>query len=296
MQSVIGKVLLLSECYKAILDLNVFRALASYIRRYARSNANTGDLWSVLQEESDNPVNKLMDSWTKQKGYPVVSVNIKDQTLEFEQSQFLLSGSHGEGQWIVPVTLCCSSYEAYKSFLLQTKSETLDVKEIFGASNSSACPSIKVNLNQTTFFRVKYDELLSARLRNAIERKCLSVSDKYEKVPFEDFLTKVWCSLPRMPEAAKLTEKLAWTASETQLLGRIESDYDLAFNIFNSTPGIRVIKLRYSSLDLNLLCEIWHVARMSRTHFPHSQFIVISLKKSMFNNATVTVQRAVTDN
>ncbi|KAL6533772.1 Structural maintenance of chromosomes protein 2-1 [Orobanche hederae] len=30
---------------------------------------------------------------------------------------------------------------------------------------------------------------------------------------------------------------------------------------------------------------------MSRTHFPHSQFIVISLKKSMFNNATVTVQR-----
>ncbi|KAL6533781.1 hypothetical protein OROHE_013614 [Orobanche hederae] len=179
MQSVIGKVLLLSECYKAILDLNVFRALASYIRRYARSNAKTGDLWSVLQEESDNPVNKLMDSWTKQKGYPVVLVNIKDQTLEFEQSQFLLSGSRGEGQWIVPVTLCCSSYEAHKSFLLQTKSETLDVKEFLGASNSSACPWIKVNLNQTAFFRVKYDELLSARLRNAIERKCLSVSDKY---------------------------------------------------------------------------------------------------------------------
>ncbi|KAL6533773.1 hypothetical protein OROHE_013606 [Orobanche hederae] len=224
MQSVIGKVLLLSECYKAILDLNVFsRALASYIRRYARSNAKTGDLWSVLQEESDNPVNKLMDSWTKQKGYPVVLVNIKDQTLEFEQSQFLLSGSRGEGQWIVPVTLCCSSYEAHKSFLLQTKSETLDVKEFLGASNSSACPWIKVNLNQTAFFRVKYDELLSARLRNAIERKCLSVSDKYG-------------------QAAKLTEKLAWTASETQLLGRIESANDLAFNIFNSTLGIRVIK------------------------------------------------------
>ncbi|KAL6580535.1 hypothetical protein OROMI_008559 [Orobanche minor] len=42
--------------------------------------------------------------------------------------------------------------------------------------------------------------------------------------------------------AAKLTEKLAWTASETQLLGRIESDYDIAFNIFNSMLGIRVIK------------------------------------------------------
>ncbi|GFQ02617.1 aminopeptidase m1 [Phtheirospermum japonicum] len=155
------------------------RALASYVKRYACSNAKTEDLWSVLQEESGEPVNKLMNSWTKQKGYPVVSVRIKDQSLEFEQSQFLLSGSHGEGQWIVPVSLCCGSYEARKSFLLQTKSETLDVKEFLGASTISASPWIKVNVDQTGFFRVKYDENLSARLRDAIARKCLSVSDKY---------------------------------------------------------------------------------------------------------------------
>ncbi|KAL3650734.1 AP-1 complex subunit mu-1-like [Castilleja foliolosa] len=155
------------------------RALASYIKRYACSNAKTEDLWSVLQEESGEPVNKLMNSWTKQKGYPVVSVKIKDQNLEFEQSQFLLSGSHSEGQWVVPVTLCCSSYETRKSFLLQTKSEILDVKEFLGASITSASPWIKVNVDQTGFFRVKYDEDLSARLRDAIARKCLSVSDKY---------------------------------------------------------------------------------------------------------------------
>ncbi|KAK6162011.1 hypothetical protein DH2020_001852 [Rehmannia glutinosa] len=155
------------------------RALASYIKRYACSNAKTEDLWSVLQEESGEPVNKLMNSWTKQKGYPVVSVKVKDQKLEFEQSQFLLSGSHGEGQWIVPVTLCCGSYEARKSFLLQTKSETLDVKEFLGSSISSARPWIKVNVDRTGFYRVNYDEDLSARLRDAIERKCLSTSDKY---------------------------------------------------------------------------------------------------------------------
>ncbi|KAK4388721.1 Aminopeptidase M1 [Sesamum angolense] len=155
------------------------RALASYIKRHACSNAKTEDLWSVLQEESGEPVNKLMNSWTKQKGYPVVSVKVKDQTLEFEQSQFLLSGSTGEGQWIVPITLCIGSYDARKSFLLQTKSETLDVKESLGASLSSSYPWIKVNVDQTGFFRVKYDEDLSARLRDAIERKCLSISDKY---------------------------------------------------------------------------------------------------------------------
>ncbi|KAG8375703.1 hypothetical protein BUALT_Bualt10G0128100 [Buddleja alternifolia] len=152
------------------------RALASYIKKYACLNAKTEDLWSVLEEESGEPVNKLMNTWTKQQGYPVVSVKVKDQTLEFEQSRFLLSGSHGEGQWIVPITLCCGSYDARKSFLLQTKNETVDVKEFLGNSGHSW---IKVNVDQTGFFRVKYDEDLSARLRDAIEKKCLSTSDKY---------------------------------------------------------------------------------------------------------------------
>ncbi|XP_015084853.1 aminopeptidase M1 [Solanum pennellii] len=155
------------------------RALASYIKKYACSNAKTEDLWSVLQEESGEPVNKLMNSWTKQQGYPVVSVKINDQKLECEQTQFLLSGSHGDGQWIVPLTLCCGSYEARKSFLMQEKSEALDVKDLLGSSSSKGNPWIKVNVEQTGFYRVKYDDELSARLRYAIERKVLSTNDKY---------------------------------------------------------------------------------------------------------------------
>lgn len=91
----------------------------------------------------------------------------------------MFSGSHGEGQWIVPVTLCSGSYDARKSFLLQTKSDTLDVKEFLGASISSGRPWIKVNVEQAGFFRVKYDDDLSARLRDAIEKKSLSTCDKH---------------------------------------------------------------------------------------------------------------------
>ena len=96
--------------------------------------------------------------------------------LFYWQEQFLLSGSHGEGQWIVPVTLCCGSYNARKSFLLRSKNDTLDVNEFFGASGH---PWIKVNVEQTGFYRVKYDQDLSSRLRSAIERKSLSTNDKY---------------------------------------------------------------------------------------------------------------------
>ncbi|KAA8546229.1 hypothetical protein F0562_003032 [Nyssa sinensis] len=171
------------------------RALASYIKKYACSNAKTEDLWAVLEEESGEPVNKLMNSWTKQKGYPVVSVKVKDQKLVFEQSQFLLSGSHGDGQWIVPITLCCGSYDARQNFLLQSKSETLDVKDFLGCSifkgsimetgkggknnENSECSWIKLNVDQTGFYRVKYDMDLTGRLRYAIESKCLSATDRF---------------------------------------------------------------------------------------------------------------------
>lgn len=61
------------------------RSLASYIKKYACSNAKTEDLWAALEEGSGEPVNKLMNSWTKQKGYPVVSVKVNEQKLEFDQ-------------------------------------------------------------------------------------------------------------------------------------------------------------------------------------------------------------------
>lgn len=58
------------------------------LKKHAYSNAKTEDLWAALEEGSGEPVNKLMNSWTQQKGYPVVSVEVKDQNLKFEQVSF----------------------------------------------------------------------------------------------------------------------------------------------------------------------------------------------------------------
>ncbi|KAL5559483.1 hypothetical protein UlMin_035694 [Ulmus minor] len=162
-----------AECFQ--------RSLASYIKKHASSNTKTEDLWTALEEGSGEPVHKLMSSWTKQKGYPVVTVKVKDQKLEFEQSQFLSSGPRGDRQWIVPITLCFGSYDICKNFLLQTKSDTLDINEILGKENSQSAFSnwIKLNVDQTGFFRVKYDEELAARLKNAIEKKQLSATDRF---------------------------------------------------------------------------------------------------------------------
>jgi puromycin-sensitive aminopeptidase len=148
------------------------KALASYVKKFAYSNAKTEDLWAVLEEESGEPVKKIMSSWTKQKGYPVVSVKKSDGKLELDQTQFLSSGATGNGQWIVPVTLCCGSYDVQKKFLMEDVHSKVDLTDLSGSW-------IKLNANQTGFYRVNYDEELASGLKLAIESKQLTASDRY---------------------------------------------------------------------------------------------------------------------
>ncbi|XP_062195196.1 aminopeptidase M1-B isoform X2 [Phragmites australis] len=158
------------------------KALASYIKKYAYSNAKTEDLWAVLEEESGEPVKDLMTTWTKQQGYPVIYAKLNGHDLELEQVQFLSDGSSGPGMWIVPITSCCGSYDVHKKFLLKDKTDTVHIEE-FTASQSADAEKgknfwIKLNIDQTGFYRVKYDEELAAGLVNAIKAKKLSLMDK----------------------------------------------------------------------------------------------------------------------
>ncbi|GMQ08224.1 hypothetical protein CsSME_00052052 [Camellia sinensis var. sinensis] len=168
------------------------KSLSSYMKKYACKNTKTEDLWSVLSEESGIQVNTMMDTWTKKKGYPVISVKLEDFNLEFEQSQFLFSGLHSDDCWVVPITLSVGSCNVKKNFLLETKFGKLDISGLFYSSdgNSSSFEEknqekfnenywVKLNIGQTGFYRVKYDEKLTAQLRKAIEDNCLSAADKF---------------------------------------------------------------------------------------------------------------------
>ncbi|CAK9179919.1 unnamed protein product [Ilex paraguariensis] len=166
------------------------KSLASYMKSYACKNAKTEDLWNVISEISGVKVNKMMDIWTKQKGYPLISVKSRDGFLEFEQSQFLSSGLHGEGQWTVPLTLSLGSYNKCKKFLLETKAGKLGISELYLYSDGNSSPYenknqeklpgnlwVKINIGQTGL--VKYDDDLTAQLRKSIDESYLSAEDKF---------------------------------------------------------------------------------------------------------------------
>uniref|UniRef100_A0A804LWR7 Aminopeptidase n=1 Tax=Zea mays TaxID=4577 RepID=A0A804LWR7_MAIZE len=133
-----------------------------------------------FQEESGEPVKDLMTTWTKQQGYPVIYAKINGHDLELEQ--FLSDGSSGPGMWIVPVTACCGSYDAQKKFLLKDKMDKINIKEFSDSQSADGEKNqiiwIKLNIDQTGFYRVKYDDELAAGLVNAIKAKKLSLMDK----------------------------------------------------------------------------------------------------------------------
>ncbi|XP_054780299.1 aminopeptidase M1-like isoform X2 [Prosopis cineraria] len=168
------------------------KSLSTYIRKHQGQNARTEDLWTVLSEESGVQVNSMMNTWTKETGYPVINVKLEDHILELKQSQFLLSGAHVDGQWIVPVTLCIGSYKRRKNFLLDTSQGKLDISGLVQASGDSQSSTeeknvedsdeklwVKVNVDQSGFYRVNYEDKLAVRLRKAIQNNYLKATDKF---------------------------------------------------------------------------------------------------------------------
>uniref|UniRef100_A0ACD5UYG8 Uncharacterized protein n=1 Tax=Avena sativa TaxID=4498 RepID=A0ACD5UYG8_AVESA len=149
------------------------KALAAYIKKYAYSNANTEDLWAVLEAETGEPLKDYMSAWTKKPGYPVINVKREGKGIHLEQDPFSLDGSSRSGLWDVPITLSCAS--STKKFILKQKYYNLDS---CGKQEKDGNFLIKLNINETGFYRVKYDKEIAAKLQNALETNMFSSVEK----------------------------------------------------------------------------------------------------------------------
>lgn len=92
------------------MQLQLQAGLRIYLKRYEYKNAVTEDLWKALSESSGEvgtrlmegkdgiiqDISALMSGWTKQMGFPVVSVNQTidgtSRILKLRQERFLADG------------------------------------------------------------------------------------------------------------------------------------------------------------------------------------------------------------
>ncbi|NWS71136.1 AMPN Aminopeptidase, partial [Crotophaga sulcirostris] len=144
---------------------NVFReGLQSYLHTFAYGNTVYTDLWVHLQEavvknnvSLPRSISDIMDRWTLQMGFPVVTVDTRTGTVN--QSHFLLDPTSVVERpsvfnytWIVPITWMTPQSSEIARYWLTSVSETNNEFRV----NSPNW--LLLNINVSGYFRVNYNQ------------------------------------------------------------------------------------------------------------------------------------------
>ncbi|XP_027455517.1 glutamyl aminopeptidase [Zalophus californianus] len=129
----------------------------TYLEKYKFKNAKTEDFWGALEEASNLPVKEVMDTWTKQMGYPVL--NVKDKR-NITQKRFLLDSRANPSEphsplgytWNIPIKW---TEDNVSSITIYNRSETEGIT--LNSSNPAGNVFLKINPDHIGFYRVNYE-------------------------------------------------------------------------------------------------------------------------------------------
>ncbi|TKR82647.1 hypothetical protein L596_016338 [Steinernema carpocapsae] len=160
----------------------VFReGLRTYLKKFQYSNATTVDLWKALGEASNQDIEKMMSGWTKQMGFPLITVTERqegsDRIIKVKQQRFIADGGEDKESllWQVPINISYGSKPdqvAEKILLTEREAE-------FTLKNVTADDYVKLNAGTTGFYRVQYTDDMLKRMLPDITAKKLPVVDRF---------------------------------------------------------------------------------------------------------------------
>lgn len=133
------------------------QGVGNYLRKHAYGNTVTEDLWSGLNDASDQPVGEIMNTWIYQRGYPQLEVTRTGSGLKVLQRRFFTIPDESDNTlWQVPMQVRgnAGGTTFQQKFLLTEPEATIDVGEI---------DLVVANAGGHGFYRVLYSpELLDA--------------------------------------------------------------------------------------------------------------------------------------
>lgn len=150
------------------------KGVSNYLKKHKWGNTKTSDLWEALSDVSGKDVVKVMNIWTKNIGYPIVSVKETDgQEIQVTQNRFLATGDvkPEEDKVLYPVFLGLKTSNGLDESLVldeRTKSVTLPTSDDF----------FKLNADQAGIYRTAYESARWTKLGKAGVDGKLSVEDR----------------------------------------------------------------------------------------------------------------------
>lgn len=148
------------------------KGVSNYLKKHKFGNTKTSDLWESLSEASGQDVVKVMDIWTKQIGYPVLTVEEKGEKISVTQNRYLTTGDvkPSEDETLYPVFLGLKTSDGTdESVVLDTRTKEISLKD---------ASFFKLNADSAGIYRTNYSPERWAKLGEAGSQGLLSVEDR----------------------------------------------------------------------------------------------------------------------
>uniref|UniRef100_A0A672SI51 Aminopeptidase n=1 Tax=Sinocyclocheilus grahami TaxID=75366 RepID=A0A672SI51_SINGR len=157
------------------------KGMNAYLLKFQHKNASTEDLWECLEQASGKPIAAVMNSWTKQMGFPIIVVDQEqhgsDRVLKISQKKFCASGPRNDENcpnWMVPISICTSEDPSCTKMkvLLDQPETTVNV------TNIAPDHWIKINPGTVGFYRIQYSSAMLESLLPGIRDLTLLPVDR----------------------------------------------------------------------------------------------------------------------
>uniref|UniRef100_A0A671X372 Aminopeptidase n=1 Tax=Sparus aurata TaxID=8175 RepID=A0A671X372_SPAAU len=126
-----------------------------YLKRYSYQNTVNSHLWESLTDKwysgDELDVRAIMDTWTLQEGFPLVTVEVRGREVRLSQERYLKTDDPSliEGfLWQIPLTYMTSASSTIHRFLLKTKTDVLYLPE--------EVDWVKFNVDMSGYYMVHY--------------------------------------------------------------------------------------------------------------------------------------------
>ncbi|KAL0132492.1 hypothetical protein PUN28_000323 [Cardiocondyla obscurior] len=242
-----------------------FGAISAYLTKYAYRNAETADLFRVLQDSVGSKLNVtgIMDTWTLQEGFPVVNVKKSGNKFVLTQKRFLddpdaisdPTKSKFGYRWTIPIEYITNknSHPTLIWFDKDKTEVTIDVDE--------RITWIKFNAGQVGFYRVNYNN---------------------EWVTFKELLRAHHTKLPAADRANLLDDLFS-------LADAAELEYDIVMDVIMYLTE-EYHALPWTVVKSKLMTMYKLLASTNENHLVESfQSYVIELVRAIYNDISWTI-------
>ncbi|XP_043853706.1 aminopeptidase Q [Dromiciops gliroides] len=267
------------------LSENLFiSGLKTYLKTFAFSNAEQDDLWNHLQMALDNQtevllpasVKTIMDKWTHQAGYPVITLDMS--TGRVNQEPFLLAYDKTQtsfihnNTWNVPIVWM-------KNGIVQPLVWLDNSSQVFPEMQLSDPEHdwVLLNLNATGYYMVNYGQLGWKKISSMLQKdpKAIPTADRMKL--FDDAFAlaqqnyiDIGSALGLTKYLAKEEEAIVWNTVLTTLLQR---QYFVNMNNHN-------IYSLFKKYFLKRLTPMWHIysAKIRENALQDDELAILSLR------------------